>query len=567
MIPAPSHRALVLSLLAALFLVGTFSARAQEEPTDAPEEQPFFETVDVNVVNVDVFVTDKKGNPILDLEKDDFEILEDGRTVPITNFYAVRGERPEAPRPGARVPREAREKAEPAADERIDEAQRLYLIVFVDNFNIKPFNRNRVFRELRQFLRDTIERGDKVMLVTYDRTLETRVSFTGDPGVINRALLEIEEETGYNVHRDSERREVLRSIEESDRYLTPLQRVRTYAESYYSDVQFTLDAMRDLISSLGGLPGRKAMVHVSDGIPMIPGEDLFVAIQEKFQATSILSEIRQYDTSRRFEELARHANANRVTFYTIDAAGLRTQTNVSVEASTPGVGMMVHHTYVHNLQAPLLKLAEDTGGQAIINSNFVGDDLMEVAKDFDSYYSLGYQPAHAGDGRYHRIRVRVDREGAKVRHRTGYRDKSLSQRMSDTTMAALVFGEQSNPMGLDLRVGEAVPQTEGRHYTVPVTVEIPLDRLTMVPVRESHEARVQLFVAALDSEGGTSPVQNTRVPIRIPSEELERARTQSWAYEIPLLMRRGRQRLAVGLHDDLGGDTSFVTKSFVVGSS
>lgn len=564
--PLRFPRSLVLLVASCVVLATTSRVPAQEESAGA-EEQPFFETVDVNVVNVDVFVTDKKGNPILDLEKDDFEVLEDGREVPITNFYAVRGERPEAPRPGTEIPREAAEDPAPEARKEIDAAQRLYLIVFVDNFNIKPFNRNRVFRELRGFLRDTVHRGDKVMLVTYNRSLETRVSFTSDPGVINRALFEIEEETGYNVHRDSERREVLRSIEESDRYLTPLQRVRTYAESYFSDVQFTIDAMRDLISSLGGLPGRKAMVHVSDGIPMIPGEDLFVAIQEKFQTTSVLSEVRRFDAGRRFEELARYANANRVTFYTIDAAGLRTSSSVSVEASTPGVGMMVDHTYIQNLQAPLLKLAEDTGGRAIINSNFVGDDLKEVAKDFDSYYSLGYQPAHAGDGRYHKIRVRVNREGARVRHRTGYRDKSLTQRMSDTTMAALVFGEQANPMGLRLRIGDPVPQQEGRHYTVPVTVEIPLGPLTMVPVRESHEARVQLYVAALDSEGDTSPVQNTRVPIRIPSGEVEQARKQSWAYEIPLLMRRGRHRLAVGIHDDLGGDTSFVTRSFLVGSS
>lgn len=60
-------------------------AQAQEPASD------FFEEIEVNVVNVEVFVTDKKGNPVTDLTAEDFEILEDGKPVTITNFYASRG--------------------------------------------------------------------------------------------------------------------------------------------------------------------------------------------------------------------------------------------------------------------------------------------------------------------------------------------------------------------------------------------------------------------------------------------------------------------------------------------
>ena len=538
---------------------------AAQESADTSGEEPFFDIVDVNVVNVEVVVTEKDGTPILDLQKEDFEIYEDGRQVPITNFYAVRGEREERPlRPGLEIPPEA---GGPAPDDALDPSQRLYLIVYVDNFNIMPFNRNRVFRRVREFLRDAVGPEDKVMLVSYNRSLKTRVSFTSDPSVVNRELFEIEEETGYNVHRTNERDEVLREIDESDDYFTPLQRARTYSESYYSDIQFTIDGMRDLISTLGGFPGRKAILHVSDGIPQIPGEDLFQAIQEKFQQTSILSEIRQFDTGRRFNELAQLANANRVTFYTIDAAGLRTPGSSSVTRGGAGLSMSVDHTYIQNLQAPLIRLATDTGGRAIINSNDVKEHLEQVQKDFDSYYSLGYQPAHSGDGRYHEIEVRVKRPGARVRHRTGYRDKPLTQRMNDSTMAALVYGEESNRHGLRLQVGDAIRRDEGRHFTVPITVEIPLESVTLVPLGEGYEARVHLYVAALDSDGGTSEVQSVRVPIRIRKEELDRARNQAWGYQMPLLMRSGQHRLAVGIHDDLAGEESFVTRSFVVGTS
>ena len=72
-----------------LFVAPAISSGQTESATS--EKDPFFETVDVNVVNVEVFVTDKKGNPIRGLTADDFEILEDRRPVKLTNFYAVEG--------------------------------------------------------------------------------------------------------------------------------------------------------------------------------------------------------------------------------------------------------------------------------------------------------------------------------------------------------------------------------------------------------------------------------------------------------------------------------------------
>ena len=61
-------------------------------PVDAQQDDDwsvFVESVHVNVVNVDVRVTDKKGNPVEGLTIDDFEIFEEGRPVQISNFYVI----------------------------------------------------------------------------------------------------------------------------------------------------------------------------------------------------------------------------------------------------------------------------------------------------------------------------------------------------------------------------------------------------------------------------------------------------------------------------------------------
>ena len=80
------------ALISVALLPGTFAQTPTAQPaTDIPK---LVENIDVRVINVDVVVTDKKGTVITGLNKDDFEIFENGVPKPISNFYAVEGGRP-----------------------------------------------------------------------------------------------------------------------------------------------------------------------------------------------------------------------------------------------------------------------------------------------------------------------------------------------------------------------------------------------------------------------------------------------------------------------------------------
>ena len=186
------------------------------EPSAAPDDlQVFVDTVNVQVVNVDVYVTDKKGNRVTGLTRDDFELYEDRRPVKITNFYAVEGGRPlEGPTVSA-LPTGATAAPqplpyEPRLAEDVPADQRLFLVVYVDNFNIHPANRNRVMQDLGYFLSTEVKPGDEVMLVSYDRSLKVRRPFTADPAVVARSLEELERLTGHASSRDDERRQTSR---------------------------------------------------------------------------------------------------------------------------------------------------------------------------------------------------------------------------------------------------------------------------------------------------------------------------------------------------------------------
>ncbi|NJL28920.1 MAG: VWA domain-containing protein [Thermoanaerobaculia bacterium] len=512
----------------------------------------------------------QKGNRISGLKPSDFELTEDGKPVTITNFYAVEdGHRPGAAQAPTATQLPIPSAPTPVAGElEVPEEQQLHLIVYVDNFNLHPFTRNRTLGAVRTFLRSRLGRGDRVMLVTYDRSLHLRHPFTSDPELIASALYELEDITANAVHADSDRRSILEQIYEANDLASVEGRVSQYAESIFNDLSFSITALRDYVDMLAGLPGRKAILYVSDGLSMRAGEDVFYALEDRFRNSSVLMTIQRFDASRDFQQLTTLANANRVTFYTIDAAGLRTYTYMDVSNQTPLGGARIDQIYFTNLQSPLLMLAEETGGMAIVNTNNVAPQLDRIADDFRSYYSLGYSPAQTGTGRYRRLDVKLKdakRNGWKVRHREGFRDKPVNARVSDTTLAALNFGYQSNPLGVRIEVAGMEPSEERDRSLVTLVLHIPIGKLSFLPQADQHRGRVRLFIAAKDTEGGVAPVQEVAVPIDIPAAELERAQSQFYQYRMQLLMRTGSQVVAIGVRDDLAAVTSVIARGLTVG--
>src|SRR5436309_3353852 len=116
-------RTLALFTLAATSLV----AQQQQPPTEMPK---LAESIDVKVINVDVVVTDKKGNSIPGLTNDDFELSENGQPKLITNFYEVEGKKAtnvSIIAPGAEKPVTA------LPPEEMSENLRRRIIFYIDN--------------------------------------------------------------------------------------------------------------------------------------------------------------------------------------------------------------------------------------------------------------------------------------------------------------------------------------------------------------------------------------------------------------------------------------------------
>ncbi|RMF83133.1 MAG: hypothetical protein D6739_07645, partial [Nitrospirae bacterium] len=122
----------------------------------------------MTVVNVDVYVRDKKGNPVTGLTQDDFEVYQDGVKMPITNFavyteevFRDRWERAAGPGP-----------APTAVPEPEVEIKPIWVVIYVDNENVRPLERNRVLRRVREWIQETLRPPMQAMVVAYEKRLK-----------------------------------------------------------------------------------------------------------------------------------------------------------------------------------------------------------------------------------------------------------------------------------------------------------------------------------------------------------------------------------------------------------
>ncbi|MDX1383726.1 MAG: hypothetical protein R3190_08795, partial [Thermoanaerobaculia bacterium] len=168
----------------------------------APAQIPVAgETVDVTVVNVDVYVIDKDGNPVTDLTEEDFQIRDAGKVVDIGFFSSI----------DARAPRtetEASEVTDPSATVAAGDPARI--VLFVDTSESISAITGRVTSELADAIAD---RQPEVMVVAYDGgRLDVRQPFTADAATWRPALDGL---TGGSraLITDLERRELLAEIE------------------------------------------------------------------------------------------------------------------------------------------------------------------------------------------------------------------------------------------------------------------------------------------------------------------------------------------------------------------
>lgn len=594
-VPSERPRATFTVLALTAFLLVPTNLGAEEGPASA-----FSETLDVEVVNVEVYVTDRRGEPITGLAAEAFELYEDGQRVEVSNFYAVEGGR--LAHQGLEAPPVLESDSPSRTLAPLPTDQRLHVVLFIDSQNIGPRQRNRVIRDLVPFVENEMQPGDRAMIVSHAAALQVVQGFTDDRDLLKAKLEELAAQSSLGAAAAQlERRMILDQItqaqlpvgreglnEELSIALSEAQSILSSIELYaqrHQDQTFkTLEVLRQFVDSLAGIPGRKSVVYISEGLSLRPGESLFHAWHGKFsilrdavgsggggglasprlvdQLNSVGLASSQFNLSFAFRELGHHASANRVTFY-----GLRPSdrfSTLSADVSGGDLGAMdsanrgqtqtaaLESMDAANRGGGMWELADATGGFAITNASTFAVALDKLRRDFDAFYSIGYVSNRPRDEKKHRIEIRTSNRSHVLRYRRSFRDKSRNQRMNDRTLAALAYDAADNPLGVTVQMAAAQLDAEG-HQRLPILVEVPVERLTLLPQEGHYEGRVSIHVGARDRFGRTSPIRSMEIPIRIPENVLaELVRSgRRFGHHFLLEMIPDQHRLAIGVRDEI----------------
>jgi len=526
------------------------------------------ETIEVSIVNVDTVVTDKQGRRVHGLRKDDFEIYENGVKQPITNFAEYASERDAASAGAATPATAARETAPHPAP---PPAQPRTFIVFVERFQLAAFRSDPLFAAMKKLLHDAVRPGDRVSVVTWNHgILGNRLDFTDDLAKIDKAIDAIAARTTTLDHdpMDDLEKEVdsLAAWEaemaamgasknigvadipsESGLSFFMEENSKMSAKTALVDEQRKVQTINALMRSVGAVDGKKILLLATHRLSEYAGaEALFMA-----GANVLPSDFRrQFDGKPLIRSMIETANANGFTIYPIYAEGLGTNTIVSSQfrgTQPRGIG---YDYLVLNNETPMLEyVAEQTGGVAAWGSKDVTNLLPHVVDDFESYYSLAYSATQAKSAR--QIEVRVKDPKLTVRARKLFLPKSDTTKMEDRVIATL-FGN-APPSSFDVKVRLANPKLdEKKHYIVPITIEIPIASLTMLP-RDANASSgaFTVYTAWGAVFGGVSDTHHETKQFTIAAADMEKAKQNHFTYQFNVASASPYLRIALGVYDEV----------------
>jgi VWFA-related protein len=562
-----------VALFSTVLAIGWVTA---DDQVDQPAAA-FFMPVDVPLVNVEVVVTDSNGVPIPGLTDADFEVLEDGAPVMISHFFASLPP-PEQPGGGGAV------STVPAVPH-----QELYLALYIDDLDTEARSRAVVLSHLREFLEQPLPPNVKTMLARFDGALHLESDFSDNTDQLLAALDEIRKISVISPAREeqalfrqmqgatTDQRDQIRdwmdtrpkpmggeggssrppAFNEHDNqqdYHNFLPEIHALARNESQRSRASLEALEQFVGYLNGIPGRKAVVWVG-GLDTRPGESLFLAWQELFpsaarrEGVNPMMEAQKYDMTLDLQKLLEFSNSQRVSFYTVSSLGTGLERISSTEGRGRDPSRTSGFTDIWGEEDALDMMSETTGGRTLADNRNLDRQLAQVSTELRSYYSLGYTPPSPGDGAYHKITVNVRREGARVRHRQGYRHAGERDSMTERTLAAATLGVAENPLGIALEAQPQELRSEGT-FLVPVMIRIPIGDLVLLPEAKHHAAQISVFSVVRDNDGRLSDVHDRVYPIEIANDQLLSAVAQQAGFVLGMVLREGPHRIAISIRDN-----------------
>jgi VWFA-related protein len=522
----------VLLCSAVFFVASAASPQTQSKPV------PLASSIDVRVINVDVTVTDGSGKPVTNLAKEDFEVLEDGQPQPITNFSL----------------NQKKVAASSASAEALP-APRRKVIVVIDNNYIDARQRSLTLDTLDRFVAERFDDNAEWSIATIGQSLDIIQPLTSSRAKIHEAVAKARKSGTVSLRTEELDREIL-----SD----PFRRTAKAGYDYEETVRFqarertsrnerslanTARGLTEAARSYSGVDGKKVFVLLTGGMEM----------NTSFAA---------YDTSRDqemndlkkgiaklIEQIVLEANSGNLAIYVINVRPsdmAAPQHDVENQAWGGRVGASsTGGSDISDVDSAAFTLAASTGGLNF-TSNGVRKSLDAVDAMTANYYSLGYRPQHAEDGKYHAITVRLNKPGLHALHRRGYLDVSPDVQLERYLRLRISILQPSNSVAVKVDTQSSVGP-DGKPI-VQLTGGMPWQQLTLLRTGEQYKGRVHVYLAVFDKNGTNVGFHHQIQDVVLTPEQYAQAVKGAFRYRMAVRLEKGEYTVAMTMRDDLSRD-------------
>ena len=544
-----------LSAFVSLLTAAAAVLLAAQEPVQPAQPQPPTFKLRVDYVEVDVVVTDREGNLVKDLKKEDFQVLEDGKAQSISAFTQV-----DIPVERADRPLYSETPFEP--DVRTNDTPfdgRVYVMV-VDDLHTNFGRTQRVKAAARQFVERRLGANDLMAVIHTSGPTDGNQEFTNNKRLLLAAIDKTHGRklTSSTVNKTNEYYRTRDMRQTGDPLNDPEDSERAF------NARNTLITLRNVADWFASVRGRrKAILFVSEGIDYDINDLIPQNGSNHGSASLILDETLQTIAS---------ATRSNVAIYGIDPRGLTNLGDESIEVgafpddTTLGVGPGSLQNELRLSQDSLRTLSDETGGFAVVNQNDFSTAYDRIVRDNSSYYVLAYYPPDAKPGRLHRIDVRVSRQGLTVRARKGYvtpKKADPSKTNAKDVRSPEIREAIDSPLpvsGLTMRVFAAPFKGAAPNASILLGVELRGKDLKL-----AQNDQIQLTYVAIDANGkvkggNTDAVTMTNLKAAT-RERIEEAGLRLLnRFDLP----PGRYQLRVAAHDSAGGNVGSILYDLTV---
>lgn len=562
-------------------------------PSVAQPQQPSGDfKASVELVLVPTVVTDKSGRHISGLHASDFSILYDKNKAPRIAFCEEIAHAPHNPQLAA-LPPGAFSNLISSSDA---QRPRNPVVIAIDTINT-PFNDQAYARQgIIKYLSQSVLPGTPVALLFMTPSgVRMLHDFTTDSATLVAALQKVSKNGSKSegnlafpkaagvVSVDSEADQLTKF--ELNGYVGD-----TSKEMIAMEIDFlhrnamadTTAALTQIANMYSGVPGRKALVWITSGLP----RSIDLALRNFTRDVKV----RETDVSGDFDRGWKSLTDAGFAVYAVDASGLFVGPAYSgtvppsgsiwkggsplTHRSNDPIPDLVHQETFNTLQT----ISDLTGGRAFLNTNDLAKGIRSAIEDSDSYYLLGIYPAGEGTTPgWHPLKVKVDQPGALVRSRKGFivsRTPVTSvERARADLMLALRSPVQFSGLPLMLHLPSttrpAVAGDDPSNSQTNTRKRVDFDLMlgaNSFQVTEGGSTAMSVGIAGVAQNAAGDNIASLQQSInrKVSSEEAANLRRNGLLYKGSFELTPGKYTLHLAVRDNLSGKLGSIIAPLVV---